>query len=314
METVNARTESEIIDDKQLDSQFYTYLVREDGGRVLYTKDAEALAKRVDKDPNILNRIELINGKNPMDENKYAKEVVFVSLEDSLSDILVNIAKGNEDISEQYSKFENIINKYAEKNPKAFALLYNSELDPTTVNHSLNVMALTVGTFLEGKSPSIFKNEDIVKAVTTIATGALLHDIGKSSPEVKKLIELPRKLTDEEMNIVREHPRIGYELLKEKGIENDLVLSFAYNHHQRGDNTGYPGMSEEVEMSRIVWIFTLIDSYEAMTSPKREYNTRRSPQEAISMLKEDCVNGKYGDKGTDNIHFLEKTLKSLGQI
>src|SRR3990167_8434161 len=52
-----------------------------------------------------------------------------------------------------------------------------------------------------------------------VASGGLLHDVGKIDPDVYKLISQPRKLTDGEKTIVKMHPVIGQRVLQAFGVD-----------------------------------------------------------------------------------------------
>lgn len=79
-----------------------------------------------------------------------------------------------------------------------------------------------------------------LKATSTIALGALLHDIG--------LLRLPtsfRQRHDKELSlsekiIYQEHPRLGAEMLQDSKIVNEQVRQIIYQHHELKSGTGYP--------------------------------------------------------------------------
>ncbi|OOW68895.1 response regulator, partial [Xanthomonas cissicola] len=76
--------------------------------------------------------------------------------------------------------------------------------------------------------------------VRIIEMAAPLHDMGKIAIPDSVLLK-PGKLTDDEMSVMRRHPRIGYELLS--GSQNRFIqvgALIALRHHERYDGTGYP--------------------------------------------------------------------------
>ncbi|MFI5401499.1 MAG: HD-GYP domain-containing protein [Planctomycetota bacterium] len=101
-----------------------------------------------------------------------------------------------------------------------------------------------------------------------ISYGALLHDVGKIGVPDAILLK-PGKLTDSEWEVMRRHTVIGHQMISRikflRGAA-DIVL----HHHERWDGGGYPqGVSgEEVPLG--ARIFSIIDTFDAMTS-KRPY-------------------------------------------
>jgi len=114
---------------------------------------------------------------------------------------------------------------------------------------------------------------------------ALLHDVGKIGvPETILLKD--GKPTAEEWNILRKHPIIGVEILKEiKQLHS--VLPGVKHHHERYDGKGYPdGLSGE-NIPLIARIIAVTDSYDAMTSnrPYRKGLPEATAQEELLRLK-----------------------------
>ena len=100
----------------------------------------------------------------------------------------------------------------------------------------------------------------------SLAYGALLHDIGKIGvPEA--ILKFPGKLTEEMKNIVREHPRLGAQLVQ-KFPSLELALSVVRCHHERWDGGGYPAGVAGREIPLVARIFALVDALEALTSQR----------------------------------------------
>ncbi len=93
---------------------------------------------------------------------------------------------------------------------------------------------------------------------------ALLHDIGKIGvPD--SILNKPGKLTEEEFRIMKQHPVVGSEILKDIRLLPNLDVGARY-HHERYDGKGYPSglMGEEIPL--IARIICITDSYDAMSS------------------------------------------------
>jgi putative nucleotidyltransferase with HDIG domain len=118
--------------------------------------------------------------------------------------------------------------------------------------------------------------------LTAIEWGALLHDVGKIAvPE--QVLRKTGPLTDDEMEVMREHPRRGYQMLRGLlflGTALDVVLS----HHERWDGRGYPNglAGEQIPLS--ARIFAVVDTYDAITSD-RPYRPARGHAEAVDELR-----------------------------
>ncbi len=101
-----------------------------------------------------------------------------------------------------------------------------------------------------------------------ISYGSLLHDVGKIGVPDSILLK-PGKLTDAEWEVMRRHTVIGHQMISRikflRGAA-DIVL----HHHERWDGGGYPqGVSGE-EIPLGARIFSIIDTFDAMTS-RRPY-------------------------------------------
>ncbi len=146
--------------------------------------------------------------------------------------------------------------------------------DNYTFYHSANVCVLSTITGV-----SLGFNKEKLKQ---LALGAILHDIGKVKIP-NEVLNKPSKLTPEEYEIIKQHSRHGYEILK-KSMELSTYASYiALTHHERYNGTGYPlGLKgDEIhEFSRIV---AIADVYDAMTSD-RVYKKRSNINDTVEYL------------------------------
>jgi putative nucleotidyltransferase with HDIG domain len=97
---------------------------------------------------------------------------------------------------------------------------------------------------------------------------ALLHDIGKIGIP-KEIINKTSKLTDEEYEVIKTHPVIGSNILKEITEIPDISIGARW-HHERYDGRGYPDHLAGDEIPKLARIIGVADAYDAMTS-KRSY-------------------------------------------
>lgn len=111
---------------------------------------------------------------------------------------------------------------------------------------------------------------------------ALMHDAGKIGID-DQILNKPDKLTIEEYDIIKQHPEIGYNILKSiKDI--DYVLEIVRYHHERYDGKGYPEGKKAEELPIDVFIVQLADSIDAMTTD-RPYRKGLSQEYVISELE-----------------------------
>ena len=93
--------------------------------------------------------------------------------------------------------------------------------------------------------------------------GSLLHDIGKIGVPDAILLK-PGQLTEEEWQIMKEHPYNGHLIL-----QNLSFLSMAANivlcHEERYDGSGYPAGLKGDEIPLAARLFAVIDTLDAMT-------------------------------------------------
>lgn len=116
----------------------------------------------------------------------------------------------------------------------------------------------------------------------TIYFTGLLHDIGKIGvPD--NIINKPGKLTDEEFAIIKRHPEIGYDILKNIA-EIPNIEAGARWHHERMDGKGYPDGLKGEHIPKFVRIISVADAYDAMSS-KRNYRDMLPQDYIISELE-----------------------------
>lgn len=98
--------------------------------------------------------------------------------------------------------------------------------------------------------------------------GALLHDTGKiglSDALLHKATDLTRK----EYEIIKSHPRLGYNIVRHF-IHNNAILACVRNHHERWDGKGYPDQLKDQDIPLFARIVSAADAYHAMAS-RRPY-------------------------------------------
>ena len=189
---------------------------------------------------------------------------------------------------------DSLITGYSEHPEILKSIASISFKDYTTVIHSVNVMALTLG--------FCFHSNFKIHKTRRIGLSALLHDIGKTEVPVS-ILKAPRKLTDHEFGIMKTHPTIGNVIIREKNKMGGDVALGALEHHEKLDGSGYPRGTRNI--SYVGQLLGIIDCYEALTNEDRPYRRAREPLETLKFLKEDVQAGKF------NRDIFEKFCYSL---
>lgn len=147
-------------------------------------------------------------------------------------------------------------------------------VDCYTFSHSIRVMKYAV----EFAKYMNYSNDD----VKTLKYGSIIHDIGKIVIP-KEILNKKEKLDKEDYEIIKNHPYIGYQIVKNmkflKDEEKDIVL----HHHEQIDGNGYPYGLNGTELSKFCKIISVIDAFDAMISD-RPYRSALTIEEAISEL------------------------------
>lgn len=140
--------------------------------------------------------------------------------------------------------------------------------DQGTYVHSLAVSALMMK--LAGL---LDYDEDTVRE---LGVAGLMHDVGKLMVP-NAILNKNGSLEAEERRMMRNHPEVGYRLLKEQGNVSALTLDICRLHHEVLDGSGYPLGLKADKLSPEVRLATVCDVFEALTSTrpyKRPWTTR----------------------------------------
>nr|WP_277347504.1 HD-GYP domain-containing protein [Wenzhouxiangella sp. XN79A] len=170
-------------------------------------------------------------------------------------------------------------------------------VDQYTAEHCVNVAILSMGL---AKSLN-WGPEEVEQA----GLAGLLHDLGKTKLD-PAILNKPGRLTPEEQRHVREHARLGYDLLSEDESVHPIVRQAVLEHHERPDGKGYPlGRSRE-NLMPMAALVSVVDAYDAITS-FRPYSAARSHHEALGIL------WKTRDRQFDSM-MVEVLIQFLGWI
>jgi HD-GYP domain-containing protein (c-di-GMP phosphodiesterase class II) len=117
----------------------------------------------------------------------------------------------------------------------------------------------------------------------------LLHDVGKIGvPDA--VLKKPDRLTDEEYEIIKQHPRQGFEILKDLD-DLSFTLPGVMHHHERIDGKGYPAELADQDIPLAARILAVADAYDAMTS-SRAYRQCMSFERAEQIVR-GCIGTQF---------------------
>jgi putative nucleotidyltransferase with HDIG domain len=135
-----------------------------------------------------------------------------------------------------------------------------------------------------------------------IRRGALLHDIGKMGiPDY--ILHKPEELTEEELQIMRQHPQLAYNMLEPIAYLRD-ALNIPYCHHEKWDGTGYPRGLSGTQIPLEARLFAIVDVWDAVTTD-RPYRKGWPRAKALQYIREQS--GKYFDP-----RLVETFLQEIG--
>jgi putative nucleotidyltransferase with HDIG domain len=155
---------------------------------------------------------------------------------------------------------------------------------PDTYAHAYRVAAL---------SASMALVLDVPEAeIATIERGALLHDLGKLAvPEA--VLRKPAPLTSEEQTLIRMHPRLGSELIRDVPYLAGASI-VVRDAHERLDGLGYPRGVRSDMLSLGARIVTVADAFDTMTRP-RVFRDAITPEEALAELRR-CSGTQFDER------------------
>ncbi len=172
--------------------------------------------------------------------------------------------------------------------------IHYPDFDSYTIGHSVRVSSISIYLGMKMNWPE--------ENILAVGTAAILHDIGKSKIP-SNILYKTGPLTDEELRLVQDHPRVGAELLLAQKDSSPLDIAAAWGHHLRYDGKGYPQKPTWAARSPIIALFQICDIFEALTAV-RPYKQAMSPQHAFSIM--------ISDKGAFHPSLLSAFISCIG--
>lgn len=137
-----------------------------------------------------------------------------------------------------------------------------------------------------------------------VGIGALLHDVGYLRLP-RNLFRKQQSLTQQEQDLMRQHPRLGLAVLMEAKDLPEPVRRIVVEHHERVDGSGFPSGLSGSALSSLGQLIGLVDTYMRLTGG-RDGSPPLSPFEAIRELF------LLGEKRHFDKTLVEVAIKCLG--
>lgn len=131
------------------------------------------------------------------------------------------------------------------------------QADEHTAEHSVNVAILAMGLARA--------LEWAPEQVEQAGLAGLLHDIGKMNLD-PEIVNKPERLTEDEMEYMRSHCEIGYDLVRGDERVPPEVARAVHEHHEQPDGQGYPLGKTADELLPLSRLIAVINAYDAMTA------------------------------------------------
>lgn len=274
------------------------YIKSSTGKFVLYKQEGEAL----DTERLYIENLPTTLYINDEDENEAIKDVNRSIHKELIYAIEKNDVEASKALFVEAveNMFQNprssVLVEIAEELVKAINLLDLASLkqfltisvaDYTTAAHSVCISAFAV---------NFAKRMEWSWERTQVFTfSALLHDIGKTEIS-DEILQKDSPLTDKEFKIMQSHTIAGGKILALHDFESETLkkatIGAAIYHHQKLDGSGYP-YQEKMMLSYPIQALGMLDAYESLTSDERSYRKPLPAAEALKILKDDTLNGKY---------------------
>lgn len=241
-------------------------------------KTERPIVKRINSPAN--NQNILNYGTPPKKLSIFEKEIlntkkVYESTGVLVADFMEKIAKGGSiDTKLAKQAVAECVNSILHSPDAAIWLSQLKHRDEYTAQHSLNVCILSI---VLGRHINLSEAN-----LNVVGLCGMMHDMGKMLVPLE-ILNKPGKLEGEEVQIMRSHTTLGYELLKSSDDMHPSAIDVAYSHHERLDGKGYPRRIKPIYLSEFARIVAIADMYDAVTSD-RSYQKGKTHLEATHIM------------------------------
>lgn len=240
------------------------------------------------RDAYFYSQIEVYCEENDTINNNYDKrtktiaqvEKNFIELSFDVQHIFKNMENLQLSSMEEVRKFAARIQEELESTSSIIKniVLYGSGSD-TIYRHGVNVAALST---ILGRWIGL--NEQQLNLLTY---SAILHDFGKIKIS-KDILDKSGVLTPKEFNLIKQHPVIGYNYIKQIKFLDKSVSFGVLMHHEKSDGSGYPLGLKGDKIHQFAKIIAISDVFDAVNSD-RIYKKSKKPFEALELIQNESL-------------------------
>lgn len=182
-------------------------------------------------------------------------------------------------VSEKTNAFNQESIKHIESFIHGLSIAIHNYLSYKQLHKTRNEIIFTITKLVEIRDPYTFGHQEGVanlataiakemgmkeEAIEMIRIASLVHDIGKVTIP-SEILNKPGKLSEMEYNLVKDHSKSGYEILKDISFTYPIA-EIVYQHHEKINGTGYPRGLKGDQIMLEARIIAVADIYEAMSS------------------------------------------------
>lgn len=257
-----------------LDSYMIDYLMKL-GVSAVYIQEGEEEPEpekpKVNLKPEIAYTVEKMRQEDPVKVS--LKESVKKRVSEGIQYLYNNTESGNfSDMTTHIT--DELMRAINDNNAIAVDINVLKTSDEYTFKHSVDVA--TLGMVVAKKQG--MSREDIYN----IGIAGLLHDMGKSKIP-NEILNKPAKLDDAEFAIMKQHPLLGYAILKDKKEFHPSVPLAVLQHHEKMNGKGYPMGVTGDKITPYAKILSVVDVYDALVT-ERPYKKPLSQRTAVEMI------------------------------
>lgn len=223
-------------------------------------------------------------------------KVSFDSAAETLDKIFVSLRSGGQnDISAVQKAINPLIEGVFRNQDAVAALLRLKESGEYRYHHGVS---MAVWAAIVGRHIGLHRHE-----LEKLAVGCAMCDIGMTQLPLE-LLDQTENLSREQLRIVRAHPKMGSELASQSRNIDFEILGIIENHHERMDGSGYPRGIEGASIPLLARIAGLVDTYDAMITPRPYAPARTSHEATLELL--DCKGKQFQES------LVEQFVQAIG--
>ncbi|WP_244835185.1 HD-GYP domain-containing protein [Clostridium sp. BJN0001] len=207
-------------------------------------------------------------------------EKTFNEFSDNLKDFFSTFSKSHDKtITEVREMVQNVKAQLGSDSFVIRNIILNGSGEDCIFKHTVDVAALSS---LLGKWLHFSKTE-----LNLLTYAAIFHDCGKYKID-PKILNKKEELTEKEFDIIKQHPVLSYNLVKEIKFLDKSVSLGVIMHHEREDGSGYPFGLKGEKIHKFAKVIAIADVFDAINS-NRGYKNKELPFQALQTIKDESL-------------------------